>query len=676
LINFDHHICSDFELATSKEWLETNGLGGFASSTIIGCNTRRYHGLLVAALKPPSARTVLFSKLEEDLTLGGITYTLSTNQFHGVIQPAGYRCQQEFRLAPFPTFTYLAGGAILEKEIFMPHGMNAVVIAYRLLQAADEPMLTLRPLVAGRDFHQLIHQGAVPVETETTDGEVIVHFGWGPRLHLYHQGVFSNAPQWSYNFEYAKETERGLDNSEDLYSPGTLALSLKDKWCWLVASADPITPEPEKWREEELARRTALAKRWPGAREELQTLARTADSFMVARSISDETEKEPEGVGGGAPFDSAQDKREPRQAGFTKPAPKLWDIVAGYHWFEEWGRDAMISLPGLCITLGEYEKAFGVLSTYAQFCRDGLLPNRFVDADGHADYNTVDSALWFVNALFVLHEAAPEALRGRLRESLLPTAQQIVEHYAAGTHFGIQADADGLIKIGAEGSQTTWMDAKVGDAVMTPRNGKPVEIQALWYNALRILEKLGDQRWNELANQAKASFAPLFWNEPKGCLYDCITDDGPDPAIRPNQVMACSLPFPMLDDDLGRRVLETVERELLTPYGLRTLSPRDARYRGRYAGDVWARDSAYHQGTVWAWLMGPFISAYVRIHGNSAEAKARAKELLEPLLQHLKDAGVGTISEIFDGDPPHTPRGCISQAWSVAEVLRVYQALK
>jgi glycogen debranching enzyme len=558
----------------------------------------------------------------------------------------------------------------------MPHGMNAVVIAYRLLQAADEPMLALRPLVAGRDFHQLIHQGAVPVETETRDGEVIVHFGWGPRLHLYHQGVFSNAPQWSYNFEYAKETERGLDNREDLYSPGTLALSLKDEECWLVASSEPITPEPEKWREEELARRTALAKRWPGAREELQTLARTADSFMVARSISDETEKEPEGVGGGAPFDSAQDKREPRQAGFTKPAPKLWDIVAGYHWFEEWGRDAMISLPGLCITLGEYEKAFGVLSTYAQFCRDGLLPNRFVDADWHADYNTVDSALWFVNALFALHEAAPETMRNRIRASLLPAARRIVEHYAAGTHFGIQADADGLIKIGAEGSQTTWMDAKVGDAVMTPRNGKPVEIQALWYNALRILEKLGDQRWHELANQAKASFAPLFWNEPEGCLYDRVTDDVPDPAIRPNQVMACSLPFPVLDDALGRRVLETVERELLTPYGLRSLSPRDAHYRGRYTGDVWARDSAYHQGTVWAWLIGPFISAYLHIHGNTPEAKARAKELLEPLLQHLRDAGLGTISEIFDGDPPHTPRGCISQAWSVGEVLRVYQALK
>jgi len=638
LIRFDARVCGDFAQAASREWLETNGLGGFASSTIIGCNTRRYHGLLVATLKPPAGRTLLLSRLEEEVIVDGLSYPLSTNQFSGAVHPLGHRFQEEFRLEPFPTFRYRVGGVVIEKEVFVPQGLNAAVIIYRLFGEAEVVELRLRPLAAGRDFHHLNHPGNTQIESEARENELLVRFGWGAQLHIYHNGAtFSPEPQWFHNFEYAREKERGLDAHEDLYSPGILGFNLSGGECRLVASAEPVSPQAGEWREEELSRRLARQNIWPEEREEIRLLVRSADSFLVRRSRG------------------------------------LWGIIAGYHWFEDWGRDAMISLPGLCLATGNFEPARGILLAYARACKDGLLPNRFVEADGHPEYNTVDAALWFVNAAH--HLAGCEGQQEFVRENLLPVAQHIVEHYAAGTHFGIHADSDGLLEIGEEGSQLTWMDAKVGEQVITPRAGKPVEIQALWYNALRILEEFGDDRWKEIAEKAKLSFASLFWNEQEGCLYDRLTRNGPDASIRPNQVFALSLAYPILSEEKCLRMMEVVERELLTPYGLRTLSPRDSRYCGRYEGDVFSRDSAYHQGTVWPWLMGPFVSAYLRLHGNSPEATAHCRRLLEPLLQHLSEAGLGSISEIFDGDPPHAPRGCISQAWSVAEVLRAWALL-
>ncbi len=693
MIHFDRQVCSDFPQAASKEWLETNGLGGFASSTIIGCNTRRYHGLLVAALNPPAGRTVLLSKLEEELAIDGITYPLSTNEYPGVIHPQGYLFQESFCLKPFPTFLYQAGGVRLEKEIFMPQGLNAVAISYRLMpfpldsaindldflgagfakpalltggvcEPRPQNILRLRPLVAGRHFHHLTRQGAMQIDTEVEAEELLVRFGWGAEVHLYHGGEVVSAPEWFYNLEYRQEMERGLDAHEDLFSPGVLTISLSEEAQWLTASAQPLEPMPEKWREQEITRRALLQKPWSdlGAGFCKARQAKSSAGFTLVLSVA-EGKPRPQEIGLLA---LAADSFLVRRENFC-------GIIAGYHWFEEWGRDTLISLPGLCLTTGNLEAARGILLHFANACQQGMLPNRFTE-EGGADYNSVDSALWFVNALAELNTH-----RGQetfIRQHLLPAAKQIVEHYSAGTHYGIHADRDGLIQIGEEGSQLTWMDAKVGGRVITPRAGKPVEIQALWYNALRILQLFGETRWREIADKAQQSFATLFWNAAENCLYDRIGPEGPDAAIRPNQVLTLSLRFPILTDDLGRQVLEVVEKELLTPYGLRTLSPRDSRYRGRYEGDVLSRDGAYHQGTVWPWLMGPFITAYLRLHGNTEEAKSRAREMLEPLFAHLSDAGLGTISEIFDGDHPHHPRGCISQAWSIAEILRAWTLLK
>jgi predicted glycogen debranching enzyme len=522
LISFDARTCGDFAQAASREWLETNGLGGFASSTIIGCNTRRYHGLLVAALNPPAGRTVLLSKLEEELVIDGRAYPLSTNQYTGVVHPQGHRLQQEFRLDPFPAFRWQAGGVALEKQVFMPHGLNVAVIAYRLLEPAKGVELRLRPLAAGRNFHHLMRRGAFQIDAEKKENELRVGFGWGAELFVYwEKAAYAAAPEWYHNLEYPQEKERGLDYHEDLYSPGILTLPLSERETWIIASAEPVTPDVEKWRKQESARRRARFNLWPQEREEIRTLVQTAEAFLVRRSE--------EGKG----------------------------IIAGYHWFEDWGRDSMISLPGLCMAAGNFEAARKILLTYANACKEGLLPNRFAEPDGRPEYNTVDASLWFINTAGLL--ACHKGQKEFVKRNLLPAARQIVEHYAAGTHFGIHADSDGLIEIGEEGGQLTWMDAKVGDRVITPRPGKPVEIQALWYNALRLLEGFGEKRWRSLADRAQESFASLFWNEEEGCLYDRITAEVPDRSIRPNQVLASSLTHPILPDELGRRMLAVVD---------------------------------------------------------------------------------------------------------------------
>jgi predicted glycogen debranching enzyme len=634
LIKCDHKVCGDFAEAASCEWLEANGLRGYASSSIIGCNTRRYHGLLVTEPHPGAGRAVLLSKLEEDLSNEDLLYPLSTNQRPNAVYPRGHRFQIGYRLSPFPTFCYLAGGATLHKEVFMPYGENAVVINYQLDEPTPAAKLLIKPLVAGRNLHHLIRQSDTEIKSEIRENEIIVRFAWGAELHIYHNGEFTEQPEWFYNFEYEREKERGLDYTEDLFSPGVITLPLAEK-AWVVASSAPLKPEPDIWREKELARREALLAKAP-PQPEIRTLITTADTFLVQR----------------------------RQ--------NFWDIIAGYHWFEEWGRDSMISLPGLCLEQGKPDIARAALLTYAQACCNGLIPNRFEEPSGEPVYNTVDAALWFINAMYLL--AAQGEQESFVRQHLLPVAQEIVQRYASGTHYGIHADRDGFIVTGADGSQLTWMDAKVGDTVMTPRAGRPVEIQALWYNALRILEKFGERAWSEVADRLQKNFAAAFWNEAEGCLYDCLpVEGGPDASIRPNQVLALSLPHPLLDDnEKSKSQLAVVEKELLTPRGLRTLSPRDSRYRGRYEGDVWSRDSAYHQGTVWPWLLGPFVEAYLRVHGATPETKAKARGFLTPLLEHLNEAGLGSISEVFDGDPPHRPGGCISQAWSVAEFLRAW----
>jgi predicted glycogen debranching enzyme len=659
MLSFGPEVCQDFAQAASREWLETNGLGGYASSTIVGCNTRRYHGLLTAALPPPWGRTLLFSKLEETLAIGDEEFDLSSNQYPGAVHPQGFRSQTGFRLDPFPTSLHevsaAAGLVRLEKTIFMPQLRSAVVVRYRLLAAPATVTLLVRPLVTCRGHHTLMRenlrfQTGVRV-SGGRDRIALTPYPGSPTLHLWHPGSYFEVwGDWYRNLEYPRELERGLDFQEDLYSPGFFGRQLDDgACCWFLAATDPIDEDPAALEAAESRRRARPCQTWPGAPELVQRLTEAADSFLVVRRLAEEEE-------------------EPQQPQHT--------IIAGYHWFEDWGRDTMIALPGLTLVTGRHDLARSILCAFAAQVSQGMLPNRFPESGTTPDYNTVDAALWMFHAVHKFLEYTGDL--DFVREHLLPALREIIAWYRRGTRYGIHMDDDGLISAGEPGSQLTWMDAKVGDWVVTPRHGKPVEINALWYGALRLMQQLDGRDYGRLAAQVRRSFQPTFWYPEGGYLYDVITPEGPDASLRPNQVFAVSLPdslggaswASLLPREKQRRVVEVIERELLTPVGLRTLSPGDPRYCGHYGGDQRARDAAYHQGTVWPWLLGPFISAYFKVNGRQEPARLRAKELLHPFLGHLQQAGLGTVSEIFEGDFPHPPRGCISQAWSVAELLR------
>jgi predicted glycogen debranching enzyme len=645
-LKFDRAVCGDIDAATEREWLETNGIGGFSSSTIAGLNTRRYHGLLTAATKPPLGRMVLLSKLEETLVISGQRFELSANQYSGAFHPRGHELLAEFRLDPFPVSTYEVAGRRVTRTLFMPHGENTVVIEYAIERHAEtaeaDCELEIRPLIAFRDYHATTHANdSLDPTVLEEDGVVSVAPYQGlPRLYLAHNAA-SIEPRghWYYGFEYTREKERGLDSTEDLFNPFTLRFSGSGKATIVASTLKHAFGDAAAMRACELERRSEIGS--PELRREplLARLAAAADQFIVDRG-------------------------------------KLKSVVAGYHWFGDWGRDTMIALPGLTLATGRPEAAKSVLSAFAGCVSQGMLPNRFPDDGDAPEYNTVDATLWFFEAI-----RAYEAYTGDIefvRGTLYSVLRDIADWHMRGTRYGIRVDDDGLLMAGVPGVQLTWMDARIGDWVVTPRHGKPVEIQALWYNALRILENLAERFHDEaarliageLADLAKRSFNAKFWNEEAGCLYDAIDGDDADGAIRPNQVFAASLHYAILAAEKTKPMLDAVERELLTPFGLRTLSPRDSRYRPHYEGGVWERDSAYHQGTVWPWLMGPFISAYVRLHGRFGESRSRAQAWLEGFSEHLRIAGLGQVSEILDAEPPHRPRGCIAQAWSVAELLR------
>ena len=623
-----------------EEWLETNGIGGFSSSTIIGLNTRRYHGLLTAATKPPVGRLVLLSKLEEILVIDGRRYELSTNQYQGVIHPQGFNYQTGFRLDPFPTFTYEIEGLQIEKSVFMVQGENTTVVQYELKSAPSfDIKLEIRPLIAFRDYHSTTHENSAlnpNFETEATQ-TTFRPYSDLPSLHLAHDPAAVDANGfWYRNFQYAIEQERGLDFAEDLFSPCafTFDLNAKSKVSIVASTTRHEVSDADRYRIAELERRTTV----DVANTLVALLKTAADQFVVAR-----------------------------EEGET--------VIAGYHWFADWGRDTMIALPGLTLVNGRWDIARNILAKFAAHVDKGMLPNRFPDAGEAPEYNTVDATLWFFEAVrsFLQYTGDYEFVRTKLYAVL----QDIVEWHIRGTRYQIHVDDDGLLFSGEPGVQLTWMDAKVGDWVVTPRYGKPVEIQALWYNALRVMEQLAErfeepnakQQYRAIADRARTSFNELFWNEEAGCLFDVVNGAMRDASIRPNQVIAISLTNTMISKERSQRILRVVERELLTPRGLRTLSPSDPNYIGRYEGGPASRDGAYHQGTVWPWLMGPYITAYVKSFGNEA-GREFAATWLENFEPHLHEACLGQISEIFDGDAPHTPRGCVAQAWSVAELLR------
>ena len=651
MIHFNKEVCTDLEAALSREWLETNGLGGFASSTIIGLNTRRYHGLLVAPVKPPGGRFVLLSKCEETLFIEGQAFELSANRYPGVVHPQGFRYLKRFCLDPFPIFTYEIEGVEIEKSVFMIHGENSTVIHYELRKNnhPESPVnlrFEVRPLIAFRDYHSATHENSAlnsSVEVNPSLATVAPYSGLPP-LHLAHNAVQTRQTgHWYRNFEYDAERERGLDHWEDLFNPLLLRFDFQlCRHASIIASTEQHNAaQVAEHRQNEISRRRKAAASCTERDTFFRTLAASADQYVVSRG--DEH-----------------------------------TLIAGYHWFSEWGRDAMIALPGLTLVTGKHDIARSMLRTFASHVDRGLLPNRLPEAAETPEYNTVDATLWFFEAA-----RSYLAYRGDIefvKKELYPTLSDIVSWHVRGTQYGIKVDRSGLLTSGEPGVQLTWMDAKVGDWVVTPRRGKPVEIEALWYNALCIMEDLarligdeaGQKRWRGMAAVAHWSFNRLFWNEHANCLYDVIDAGAADQSIRPNQIFAVSLCHTMLSAERARAVTEKVREHLLTPYGVRTLATSDPRYRGRYHGGQHDRDAAYHQGTVWPWLLGPFITAYVKVNDGSEAARRQAEEWMTPLHAHLSAAGLGHISEIFDGDFPHRPCGCVAQAWSVAEILRAY----
>jgi predicted glycogen debranching enzyme len=667
-IAFGREVCGDLEAALRREWIVTNGLGGYASGTLAGVNTRRYHGLLVAALRPPVDRRVLVAGLSEWTVLDDRPYPLSTHEFgDGTIDSAGFRYIESFRLdGMLPVWTYAFEDVKLEKRVWMTYGGTTAYVAYRLLRGDRPAVLRITPLLTDRDFHALGPGGWQP-EVRADGSAVTVQSGATrpPYRLIVPGGRFRQDGVWWRRFLRREETARGLDDLEDLYAPGVFEVLLRPGGAAaLVATGEAIAElDAERAFAAAQARQAALV-RQAGAGEAdpiVRQLTIAADQFIVRR--------EGTGLGSGA-------AREAAPGGATGGAAAT--ILAGYHWFNDWGRDTMIALPGLTLSTGRFGDAAAILRTFAGLVRDGLVPNSFPDYGGAApSYNTVDASLWFIAAAGAYDEAVDDAA---LLDDVWPVVREIVERYIAGTRYGIGMDPrDALLRAGEPGLQVTWMDVKVGDTVVTPRIGKPVEINALWYNALRTAAVLltgrddaAAARYDGLAGRAQASFRTRFATPGGEMLADVVDGVGGDDfAPRPNQIFAVSLPFPLLEAPQAFAVVRAVGRMLATTYGLRSLAPGAAGYRGTYAGDPLSRDTAYHEGTAWAWLIGPYAEAYHRVTGDAAGAL----DLLRPFVDHLRDAGLGTVSEIFDGDPPHRPRGCIAQAWSVAEVLRVWRKL-
>lgn len=629
--------------AAEYEWIETNGLGGWAGSSITGMQTRRYHGLLVAATKPPTERKVLVSKLDETIRCGQQSFELSTNDYGDTVSPKGYQFLASFTRNLFPEWIYVVNGIRLKKTIAMIQGENTTLVTFEVLDATETFTLELLPLLAFRDYHAINSKSDSFDQTSlfTKDTFSIKPFPELPFVYIKIPGShFQASPDWYYHFHYTKEAYRGQDAREDLFCPGIFSISLQkgDSLGIILSTEDPKDKNIFQCMEKERQRKQSMLSS-PFSRTLESYLQLAADQFIVQRSES------------------------------------LKTVIAGYHWFTDWGRDTMIALPGLCLATGRYAEAKSILTAFANRISEGMLPNRFCDAGDQPEYNTVDATLWFFVAIQQYRNFTSDI---SFVNSLFPVLEDIIQWHIRGTRYHIKVAEDGLLYAGEPGVQLTWMDAKVGDWVVTPRIGKPVEIQALWFNALCIYQDLSKGLTQtdttssvaRLIQLIKENFQKKFWNQELNCLYDYLNEsDNPINEIRPNQIFAVSLPYPLLELQEAQQVLATVKEHLFTPAGLRSLSDKDPNYQGSYGGDQLKRDGAYHQGTVWAWLMGPYIDAIIRYKTDTGIAESTA--IISSYAIHLEEACLGSVAEIFDGDPPHYPRGCISQAWSVAELLRV-----
>jgi len=671
-IEFGCDVLSDLEKAMRLEWVVTNGLGGYISSSVLGINTRKYHGLLVASFNPPVDRRVVLSKLDEQLLVNGEVYPLSANEFSHGIYPQGYKHLESFSRFPFPTFTYNIRKVKLRKRILMPHQKNATVIFYEVSSPPKEKItFQIFPLVNFRHFHAVTDkdklESSFVQKTSLRKTKIQIAKPQSTLIMSSSSGDYIvEGEKWVEGIFFRTDSSQGTSCFDDCYIPGRFEINLKPNKktkFYIVATAGKNTEDTEnihsfihrkskaftnfyqKESDKSVNLITKFHDQHPNVVQEdwLKWLILAADSFIVNRSST-----------------------------------KTKTVIAGYHWFEDWGRDSLISLPGLTLVTGRFAGAREILLTFKHYCKDGIVPNRFPDQAGENPiYNTVDATLWYFNA--VLQYLKYTGDFNFIQQKLWTMLQSVINHYIQGTINNIHVDNDGLI---VHGPQLTWMDAMIDNNPVTPREGKAVEIQALWYNALKFMGLLATkfkhddlaEKYQEVAERAKKSFAEKFWNTQRHYLFDVIDNENKDVSLRPNQILAVSLDFSMLEKAKQATIISVVQEKLWTTYGLKTVSADDPKYRGKYFGNWAERNRAYHNGTVWPWLIGPFVTAFLKVKDFNAEWRRFVFEnFLQPLFkEQMLRAGLGTLSEVFDGNPPHLPGGCISQAWSVAEPLRAY----
>jgi predicted glycogen debranching enzyme len=661
-VQFGREVCGNLDLAEQQEWLVTNGLGGYASGTVAGTTTRRYHGLLIAALEPPGKRTMLVNAIDDSVRYLESTYSLATNRWmSGSVSPRGYLQIESFHLeGSKPVWRYALGDALLEKRIWMQQGEDTTYVQYTLLRASAPIELEGKVLVSYREFHSTMraNEGQMQVDPVEHGLRIVTWVGATPIFLVSAAGQFTAERQWYRDFFLPAEHERGLDDHEDRLYAARFNASLQpgESLTIVLSTNSNAILHGEHARSEQAGHDMRLFQDWQAQHTKicassvgdepgwLWQLVLAADQFIVNRSFR----SQPEGK----------------------------SVIAGYPWFSDWGRDTMIALPGLTLAVGRPHIARDILRSYARFVDQGMLPNHFPDAGEAPEYNTADATLWFFEAARKYFEATQDF---SFVHELFPTLASVIDAHVEGTRYNIKVDpADALLYSGVPGVQLTWMDAKIGDWVVTPRTGKAIEVNALWINALHTMANFAhmllhpSDGYERLAEKATHNFQK-FWNHERHCCFDVIDipSGGSDAALRPNQIFAVALPVSPLSVEQQKGIVDMVAQHLLTSHGLRSLAPSEPEYKGHYGGSPRQRDSAYHQGTVWGWLLGPFAVAHYRVYGAAAEALS----FLEPLGRTVTTGGLGTLGEIFDGDAPFAPAGCIAQAWTVGEVFSAWQSL-
>lgn len=663
-----------FREGIQREWVITNGIGGYAGSSLIGANTRKHHGLLIASLHPPVERFLVLSRINEKIVTGEKEYSLAAVQREGHVLEEGQHYLQRFVYDAVPHYLYQVGDIFVTKTIAMKHGENKTAVGYEFENGGREAVFSLTPLFNYRDHGDYSEPAGLQFQTSCEKT------GNGVRIKLVPQGTKDNGQEiifevsegeaaervelFDKNMELQTEIDTGMSSIDNNYTPYDISITLKPyekKKISVICSLSKSNNKPDK----------------------SMVPAMGEDAFTI---IKNETERVNKLIARAGYEDDFADALVQAADGFIvdRASTGSKTVLAGLPWFTDWGRDTMIALQGLTLATGRYEDARGILKTFAKYVNKGLVPNMFPDEGLEPLYNTVDASLWYFYSVYkYLQYTGTEADYDFVRKEIYSCLKEIITYYKNGTDFHIYMDKDCLIHAGGELDQVTWMDVRVGEWVVTPRHGKPVEINALWYNALKVMEQLAEyfgedaDCYGELAGKVKTSFEAKFWNEETSCLFDVVEEekDGKirdNGQIRPNQIWAVSLPFTMLSEDREKQIVETVWRHLYASYGLRSLSPEDKEYKGIYFGELHDRDAAYHQGTAWAFPLGGFITAYVKVHGGSKESKECARKLLTPVEDHLTDGCIGSVAEIFDGDEPHISRGCYAQAWSVGEILRAY----